>query len=109
VKPGAGVSHCGSFARSRYDHATEPVTFEAERRPGFYYFITECCTVWALQSIVLRCRVTLPFAELRQMLLVDAINLGLHLGMFALDQDRECAGAGRLAKTSASAVQSVLL
>ena len=40
------------------------------------------------KSIVLRCRVTV-FAELRQMLLVDAINLGLHLGMPALDQDRE--------------------
>ena len=26
------------------------------------------------QSIALRCRVTLPFAELRQMLLVDAID-----------------------------------
>ena len=28
-----------------------------------------------------------PFAELRQMLLVDAIDLGLHLGMPALDHD----------------------
>jgi hypothetical protein len=41
------------------------------------------------QSIVLRCRVTPPFAELRQMLLVDAIDLGLHLGMPALDRDGE--------------------
>jgi hypothetical protein len=40
-------------------------------------------------SIVLRCRVTPPFAELRQMLLVNAVNLGLHLGMPALDQDGE--------------------
>ena len=49
-----------------------------------------CCTVSAsLQSIVLRGRVTPPFAELGQMLLVNAINLGLHLGMPALDQDRE--------------------
>jgi len=36
------------------------------------------------QSIVLRCRVTPPFAELRQMLLVDEIDPGLHLGMPAL-------------------------
>ena len=48
------------------------------------------------------------------MLLVDAIDLGLHLGMPALDQDREftdqpsernqsnrISSAGRLAKTSA--------
>jgi hypothetical protein len=35
-------------------------------------------------SIVLRCRVTPPFAELRQMLLVDAVDLGLHLGMPAV-------------------------
>ena len=41
------------------------------------------------QSIVLHCRVTLPFAELRQMFLVEAIDLGLHLGMPALDQDGE--------------------
>jgi hypothetical protein len=40
-------------------------------------------------SIVLRCRVTPPFAELRQMLLVNAVDLGLHLGMPALDQDGE--------------------
>ena len=38
----------------------------------------------AFPSIVLRCRVTPPFAELRQMLLVDAIDLGLHLGMNSL-------------------------
>src|SRR4051794_12060779 len=51
-----------------------------------------CCTASAFpQSIVLRCRVTPLFAELCQMLLVDAINLGLHLGMPALDQDREFA------------------
>jgi hypothetical protein len=37
------------------------------------------------QSIVLRCRVTPPFAELRQMLLVDAVDLGLHLGISALE------------------------
>jgi hypothetical protein len=41
------------------------------------------------QSIVLHCRVTLPFAELRQTLLLDAIDLDLHLGMPALDQDGE--------------------
>jgi hypothetical protein len=46
----------------------------------------------------LRCRVTLPFAELRQTLLVDAINLGLHLGMPALDQDREFADQPSRAK-----------
>ena len=33
------------------------------------------------QSIVWRCPVTPPFAELRQMLLVDEIDPGLHLGM----------------------------
>ena len=49
-------------------------------------------------SIVLRCRITPPFAELRQMLLVDAINLGLHLGMPALDQDRELADQPSRAK-----------
>jgi hypothetical protein len=57
------------------------------------------CTVSAFpQSIVLRCRVTLPFSELRQMLLVDAINLGLHLGMPVLDQDREFADQPSRAK-----------
>ena len=40
-------------------------------------------------SILLRFRVMLPFAELRQMFLVEAIDLGLHLGMPALDQDGE--------------------
>ena len=81
-----------------------------------------CCTVSAFpQSIVLRCRVTLPFAELRQMLLVDEIDPGLHLGMPALDQDGEFAdqpsernqsnrisSAGRLAKTSARTVSASL-
>ena len=43
----------------------------------------------SLQSIVLRCRDMPPFAELRQTLLVDAIDLGLHLRMPALDQDGE--------------------
>ena len=58
-----------------------------------------CCTVSAFpQSIVLRCRVALPFAELRQMLLVDAINLGLHLGMPALDEDGEFADQSARAK-----------
>ena len=55
------------------------------------------------------------------MLLVDAIDLGLHLGMPALDYDREFADqpsratpveqnflAGRLAKASASAVSASL-
>jgi len=50
------------------------------------------------QSIVLLCRVTLPFAEFRQMLLVDAIDLGLHLGMPALDQDGECTHQSSRAK-----------
>ena len=45
----------------------------------------------SLQFIVLGCRVTPPFTELRQMLPVGAIDLGLHLGMPALDQDREFA------------------
>ena len=69
----------------------------------------------SLQSIVLRCRVMPPFAELRQTLLVDAIDLGLHLRMPALDQDGEfppgpernqsnrISSAGRLANTSANA------
>jgi hypothetical protein len=39
----------------------------------------------------LRGWVTPPFAERRQMLLVNAINLGLHLGMPALDEDGEFA------------------
>jgi hypothetical protein len=39
----------------------------------------------------LRCRVTPPFAERREMFLVDAIDLGLDLGMPALDQDGEFA------------------
>ena len=55
------------------------------------------------------------------MLLVDAIDLGLHLGMPALDYDREFADqpsrakpveqnflAGRLAKASAAAVSASL-
>ena len=70
------------------------------------------------QSIVLRCRVTLPFAELRQMLLEDAIDLSLHFGMPAFDQHGEFAdqpsrakpaefsSGGRLARTSASAVSA---
>ena len=37
----------------------------------------------------LRDRITAAFAELRQMPPVNAIHLGLHLGMPALDQDRE--------------------
>jgi hypothetical protein len=37
----------------------------------------------------LRCRVTAPLAERRQMLLVDAIDLGLNFGMPTLDQDGE--------------------
>ena len=48
-----------------------------------------CCIGGYPTSIVLRCRVTPPFAELRQMLLVNAVDLGLHLGMPALDQDGE--------------------
>ena len=52
----------------------------------------------SLQSIVLRCRVTPPFTELRQMLLVDAIDLGLHLGMPTLDQDGEFADQPSRAK-----------
>ena len=81
-----------------------------------------CCTVSAsLQSIVLRCRVTPPFAELGQMLPVNAIDLGLHLGIPALDQDGEFAdqpsernqskrisSAGRSAKASASAARASL-
>jgi hypothetical protein len=43
----------------------------------------------APQSIVLGRPVTPLFAELRQMLLVDEIDPGLHVGMPALDQDRE--------------------
>jgi hypothetical protein len=67
---------------------------DINHRAGFIRPLgTRCCgrpnsTRWRVlhgvafpQSIVLRCRVTLPFAELRQMLLVDAIDLGLHLGM----------------------------
>jgi hypothetical protein len=46
----------------------------------------------------LRCWVTLPFAERRQMLLVDAIDLGLNLGMPALDQDGEFADQPSRAK-----------
>jgi hypothetical protein len=49
------------------------------------------------QSIVLRCRVT-AFYELCQMFLVDAIDLGLHLGMPALDQDGECTHQSSRAK-----------
>ena len=49
-----------------------------------------CCTVSAsLQSIELRGRVTPPFTELGQMLPVNAMDLGLHLGMPALDKNRE--------------------
>jgi hypothetical protein len=50
------------------------------------------------QSIVLRCRVTPPFAELRQMLLVDEIDPGLHVGVPALDQEREFADQPSRAK-----------
>jgi hypothetical protein len=50
------------------------------------------------QSIALRCRVTPPFAELRQMLLVDAIDPGLHVGMTTLEYDREFADQPSRAK-----------
>ena len=50
------------------------------------------------QSIVLRCRVTPPFAELRQMLLVDAIDLGLHIGMPTFEYYREFADQSSRAK-----------
>jgi hypothetical protein len=50
------------------------------------------------RSIVLRSRVTPPLADRRQMFLVDAINLGLHLGMPALAQDGEFAGQPSRAK-----------
>jgi hypothetical protein len=49
------------------------------------------------QSIVLRCPVP-PFGELRQMLLVDKIDPGLHVGMSALHQDGELAHQSSRAK-----------
>ena len=52
-----------------------------------------CCTVSDFpQSIVLRCRVTLPFAELRQMFLVDAINLGLPLSAHGVPTEMKLEG-----------------
>jgi len=46
------------------------------------------------QSIVLRGRITPPFAERREIFLVDAIDLGLYLGMPALGVHQR--GCGRL-------------
>ena len=54
-------------------------------------------------SIVLRCRVTPPLAELRQTLPVDAIDLGLHLRMPALDRSRPPPQQSRSRKSVKSA------
>ena len=71
------------------------------------------------QSIALRCRLTPSFAEFRQMLLVDAIDPGLHVRHFIRTESsptnrpernhsNRISSAGRLAKASASAVNASL-